>query len=86
MRACIRGANLILITAPIESYRGLRPDDFNGDGRHRTVLDFWRILDPSFERSPLIAYHAIGRGAPDDATAAAVRELWAEPQDSLRAT
>ena len=85
LRACIRAADMLLVMAPIEPYRSLQLPDLAGDGKRRVIVDVWRILDPAIETSELIEYHAIGRGVPDDATAAPLRELWAEPQDSLRA-
>lgn len=80
LEACIERAGIVLITTPDAAYRRLRPDQFSGDGRRRTVVDFWRVLDSDFAVSDAITYEAIGAGDAEGPGTDAVRALWSPAQ------
>lgn len=56
LERCVADADVVVIATPCDEFRGLDALPGNGDGRHRTVIDGWRILKGAcLERADYIA-------------------------------
>jgi UDPglucose 6-dehydrogenase len=76
--ACLRQADVVLVTTPDPAFRMLKPADFLGSKRSVTVVDFWRILTESLGGTEGITVIPIGRSTDDSGNAARLRGLWQE--------
>lgn len=66
--SCLQDAECVLVTTPDDVFKALKPEDFIGNKKSVTIVDFWRCLPDSIGRHPAIRYVPMGRCV-DDATA-----------------
>ena len=78
IEACLRDAEVVLITTPDPAFAHLTAADFTrGHTRTVRVVDFWRHLASKLEGAPGIDYIAYGRGAEKPASERnPLAELW----------
>lgn len=76
--ACLRGAEIVVITTPDPQFQALTLTDFEESGTVAVVVDTWRILDHVLGKHHTIRYFPIGRSWNDAANAARLQQLWLE--------
>ena len=59
--ACVREADVLVITTPWEAFRHLEPELFRRHSTPRVLIDCWRILDPA-SIGLVVDYIALGVG------------------------
>ena len=74
--ACIKQAEVILVTTPDPAYQKLKAEDLKGSKASVTVVDYWRILDGELKGKSGIRYVPIGRSTDDAANTARLASLW----------
>ncbi|MDD9945611.1 MAG: nucleotide sugar dehydrogenase [Myxococcales bacterium] len=75
--ACLRRADVVIITTPDRAFARLTPEDFRReDGERVVVMDLWRILAPTLSAEPNIAYYPYGCDTQRDDVGARVAGLW----------
>lgn len=60
LEACVAPADVVVVATPAEAFTRLDASLLERDGRPRTVVDPWRVLDPAGLRTT--DYIALGRG------------------------
>jgi UDPglucose 6-dehydrogenase len=73
---CLQDAECILVTTPDDVYKALQPEDFIGNKKSVTVVDFWRCLPESIRDHPKIRYVPMGRCIDDAAAIEKLEGLW----------
>jgi UDPglucose 6-dehydrogenase len=77
--ACVRSADVVLVTTPDPQFASLRASDFGDGSKPPVVIDFWRTLAPTLAHEPAVKYVAYGYGGPDDEAARQrVIDLWSD--------
>lgn len=72
MPNCLQDAECVLVTTPDETFKALKPEDYIGNKKAVTVVDFWRCLPEPVRKHPNIRYIPMGRCLDD---AEAIRKL-----------
>ena len=62
LRACIDGADVVVVATPDPAFSELKADDFPARDPKVTVYDCWRHLAPKLENAGHLRYIALGRG------------------------
>jgi UDPglucose 6-dehydrogenase len=62
IEACVRDADVVVITTAWQEFAGIDPALFDRDGDRRTVIDCWRVLTPE-QLAGIATYVALGEGA-----------------------
>jgi UDPglucose 6-dehydrogenase len=74
---CLTDADVVVVTTPDPAFRSLRTADLLPPaGQRRTVVDFWRIIDPEIAAHPALKYIAAGRGQDAGQNANLLGEMW----------
>jgi UDPglucose 6-dehydrogenase len=60
LRGCVEHADVVVLATQAEPFARLDPALFERDGRRRTVIDCWRMLEPGM--LPYARHLALGRG------------------------
>jgi UDPglucose 6-dehydrogenase len=77
VRECLSGADIVAITTPDPAFRALRTEDLiPHDARQRTVVDFWRVLDPNVAAHPHLTYLAAGRNSGAERSDDLLASMW----------
>jgi UDPglucose 6-dehydrogenase len=63
---CLRSADVVIITAPCDEFRALKPADFPIRKQRTIVLDCWRILAKTLADCDWIDYIGLGVGREDE--------------------
>jgi len=69
-------ADVVLITTPDRAFTSLDVDTLVGASGRVTLVDFWRLLEPTVAGDERVRYRAIGRGTNDTEAKATLRDLW----------
>jgi UDPglucose 6-dehydrogenase len=77
-RACLRGADAVLIATPDPEFQKLTAADFQTDGRVVIVVDYWRILAGVLTGAPGVEYIPHGRSIDDSHGGDVLDKLWGE--------
>lgn len=73
---CLRDAECVLVTTPDDVYKALKPEDYIGNKKSVTVVDFWRCLPESVRKHPGIRYVPMGRCMDNKAAIRKLEGLW----------
>jgi UDPglucose 6-dehydrogenase len=73
---CLQDAEAVLVTTPDDVFKALTPEDFIGDKKSVTVVDFWRCLPESVRSHPKIRYVPMGRCIEDATAIKKLEGLW----------
>lgn len=73
---CLQDAECVLVTTPDDVYKALTPEDYIGNKKSVTVVDFWRCLPESVRNHPKIRYVAMGRCIDNEAAIKNLEGLW----------
>jgi UDPglucose 6-dehydrogenase len=77
-RACLRDADVVLVATPDPEFKDLQIDDFRGQGRRVTVVDFWGGLSDTLGAATGIEYVPYGRGPVDTSHDGTLKQLWSD--------
>ena len=76
LSACLQDAECILVTTPDEVFKALTPEDFLGNKKSVTIVDFWRCLPEAIHSHPNIQYVPVGRCIGQTTSIEKLRGLW----------
>jgi UDPglucose 6-dehydrogenase len=76
IEACLQDAECVLVTTPDAAYKALEAEDYIGDKKSVTVVDFWRCLPKSIRHHSKIRYVPMGRCVDDAEAIAKLDGLW----------
>ena len=74
LKDCLEQADIFLVTTPDPEFKALSANDF--EGRHVTVVDFWRILDEKLNGLTNFDYIPVGRSINDSENENRLAQLW----------
>lgn len=73
---CLQDAECVLVTTPDDVYKALKAEDYSGNKKTVTVVDFWRCLSESVRNHPKIRYVPMGRCIDDETASKKLEGLW----------
>lgn len=76
IKFCLQDAESVLVTTPDDAFKALTPEDYLGNKKTVTVVDFWRCLPESVRKHPQIQYIPMGRCLDDAAAINKLEGLW----------